>query len=170
VARRHGDGGRPLIGLFVDYVSWRWIFLFMLPLGLVALAIANIIPELPLPAVRPPIDYAGATLLVTWVTALVLVTRFGGTTYPWFSTRIIGLGIVAVVGFAWFVRCELRAAEALVPPRLFREPVFVIGMVSQVLMGFVLVGVAIMAPLYLQFVKGLGATDSGLLTIPLTSA
>jgi EmrB/QacA subfamily drug resistance transporter len=159
----------PLVGgFFVDYVSWRWIFLFMLPFGVAALAVSNLTPEIPRPAVRPAIDYAGAALLVTWVTALVLITRFGGTTYPWLSPRILGLGVVVVVGFALFVRCERRAAEAVLPPRLFHEPVFVVGVVSQVLMGFVLVGVAIMAPLYLQFVKGVGATDSGLLTIPLT--
>jgi MFS family permease len=66
------------------------------------------------------------------------------------------------------VRCELRARDALMPPRLFREPVIVAGALSQVLMGFVLVGVTIMVPLYLQFVKGVGATNSGLLTLPLT--
>jgi EmrB/QacA subfamily drug resistance transporter len=159
----------PLIGgLFVDYVNWRFIFLFLLPFGVAGLLISNITPDIPRPSVRPSIDYLGALLLVTWVTALVLITRFGGTTYAWTSGRIIGLGALTIITFALFVRCELRAAEALVPPRLFKEPVFVIGAVSQTLMGFVLVGVAIMTPLYLQFVKGVGATDSGLLTIPLT--
>jgi EmrB/QacA subfamily drug resistance transporter len=159
----------PLVGgLFVDYVSWRWIFLFMLPLGLAALAIANITPELPRPTERKPIDYTGAALLVIWVTALVLITRFGGTTYSWTSSRILALGVLGLVTLVLFVRCELRAPEALVPPRLFRERVFVIGAASQVLLGFVLVGITIMAPLYLQFVKGVSATDSGVLTIPLT--
>jgi EmrB/QacA subfamily drug resistance transporter len=159
----------PLVGgLFVDYVSWRWIFLFMLPFGVAALFVSNITPELPRPTERHPIDYAGAALLVAWVTALVLITRFGGTTYSWTSAPIVGLGVLALAAFALFVRCELHAPEALVPPRLFREPVFVIGAASQVLMGFVLVGISIMTPLYLQFVKGVSATNSGLLTIPLT--
>jgi EmrB/QacA subfamily drug resistance transporter len=159
----------PLVGgLFVDYVSWRWIFLFMLPLGCAALLISNLTPEVPRAGERHPIDHAGAVLLVVWVTALVLLTRWGGATYPWLSWRIVGLAVLAAAGFGLFLHCELRAPEALVPPRLFREPVFVVGVVSQMLMGFVLVGVTIMAPLYLQFVKGVDATDSGVLTIPLT--
>jgi EmrB/QacA subfamily drug resistance transporter len=159
----------PLVGgIFVDYVSWRWIFLFMLPLGVAALVIANGTPELPRDPGRRSIDYTGAALLVTWVTALVLIARFGGSTYPWTSPRIAVLALVGTLAFALFVRCERHADEALLPPRLFRERVFVVGAASQALMGAALVCVGIMAPLYLQFVKGVGATDSGALTIPLT--
>jgi EmrB/QacA subfamily drug resistance transporter len=159
----------PLIGgLFVDYVSWRWIFFFMLPLGLASLFVSNLVPEIPRAAIRPHVDYAGSFLLVVWVTALVLITRFGGATYPWLSPEIGALALLTAVTFGLFVRCQFRAPEALVPPRLFNDRVFVAGYVSQLLMGFVLVGVTIMAPLYLQFVKGAGATNAGLLTIPLT--
>ena len=159
----------PLVGgLFVDYVSWRWIFFFMLPLGLVSLYVSNLVPERARAAERPYIDYAGSALLVIWVTGLVLITRLGGSTYHWLSPQIGALTLLTVVAFGLFVRCQFRAPEALVPPRLFRDRVFVAGYTSQLLMGFVLVGVTIMAPLYLQFVKGAGATNSGLLTIPLT--
>lgn len=159
----------PLIGgVFVDYVSWRWIFFFMLPFGVAALAISNITPEIERERTRPHIDFAGAGLLVVWVTSLVLITRFGGSSYAWLSPQIGALTVLTAVSFVLFVRCELRARDALMPPRLFREPVIVAGALSQVLMGFVLVGVTIMVPLYLQFVKGVGATNSGLLTLPLT--
>jgi MFS family permease len=139
----------------------------MLPFGVAALAIANITPEAVRTRRRHRIDYGGGALLVAWVTALVLVTRLGGTTFPWRSWQIAALLFACGASLGWFVRCERRAPEAMIPARLFRERVFVTAAMSQLLVGFVLIGVTIMAPLYLQFVLEVNATRSGLLTMPI---
>ncbi len=64
-------------GFFTDYLSWRWVFYINLPIGIVALAVTSIVLRLPFRRQQHRIDYLGAALLVTGVTALLLVTVWG---------------------------------------------------------------------------------------------
>jgi EmrB/QacA subfamily drug resistance transporter len=76
----------PLLGgLFVDQLSWRWVFYVNLPVGAAALAV--IAARLPATerAERRPVDVLGAALLTVSAAAVVLVTSWGGTEYAWDS-------------------------------------------------------------------------------------
>ena len=161
----------PLLGgIFVDQLSWRWVFYVNLPIGAVALAV--ILTNLHLPTERAParVDYLGAALLGAAVTCVLLVTTWGGRQYAWDSVDVLGLALAAVALLSAFVAQERRAAEPILPLRLFREPVFVIVSAVLFLTTLAFFTVVVFMPVFFQAVTGASATESGLLLLPLLLA
>jgi EmrB/QacA subfamily drug resistance transporter len=158
----------PLLGgLFVDHLTWRWVFYVNLPIGAVALAVISSALHLPAPeASRPRIDYLGAALLAAGLSAVLLVTVWGGQQYAWGSAQIIGLAAAAVVLLAAFAAQERRAPEPILPLRVFRDPVFDVVAVVLLLTTCAFFAAVVFMPLFLQIVTGASATQSGLLLLP----
>jgi EmrB/QacA subfamily drug resistance transporter len=161
----------PLIGgLITDNLSWRWIFYVNVPVGIVALLITSRALNLPYRRIPHTVDYLGSAMIAAAASCLLLVAIWGGTVYPWNSIEIVGLATAGIVLLALFLRQELRTAEPIIPPRLWKNPVFSVASTLEFLVGFALFGSITFLPVYLQTVGGHSATNSGLLILPLMAA
>ena len=158
----------PLLGgFFVEHLTWRWIFYVNLPIG--ALALAVIAAVLPASAARRShaIDWLGTALMATGVSCLILFLSLGGTSQPWGSAQSIALGVGGLALTVLFVLAERRAAEPILPLKLFSNRVFAVASAIGFVVGFGLFGAVTFLPLFLQVVNGASATGSGLQLVPL---
>ncbi|MGW4238203.1 MFS transporter [Streptomyces sp. NPDC004749] len=158
----------PLLGGFLtQHLSWRWVFYVNLPLGVVALLVIASALRLPASTARHTIDYLGTFLIASLATCLVLIASLGGTTWAWGSGEIIGLALLAAVLLVLLVRAERRAAEPVLPLRLFRIRTFALVAVISFVVGFAMFGAMTYLPTFLQVAQGVTPTASGVRMLPM---
>lgn len=154
-------------GVITDTLGWRWLFLIAIPIGLAAIVVIARFLDLPHQPRKAVIDTWGIITLAIGLTATLLATSWGGSSYPWTSPQ--GLGLFAAGGafLAAFVLIELRVEEPVIPLRLFTSSIFTFANLAAFGVSMVMFGAIIYIPVYAQGVLGVNAATSGLITLPL---
>jgi EmrB/QacA subfamily drug resistance transporter len=159
----------PLLGGFiVDHLSWRWVFLVNVPIGIAALIVTSRVLKLPHQRVEQRLDLLGAALLVAGVTALLLVTAWGGVEHAWTSPLIVALALGGGTLSLLFVLRQRATTQPIIPPRLFASRTFSLITIGGFVVGAAMFGSIVFLPVFFQLVTGVSATEAGLLLIPLT--
>lgn len=163
----------PLLGGFLvdsDWLGWRWCFYVVVPFAVVSFIVIQKVLKLPKVKRSTSIDIWGATTITASASGLMLLLTLGGVEFEWNSFWTYFLAAITLLMLALAVVAERTARNPILPPRLFRNRTFVLTSLASLFVGMAMFGAMIYLPQYLQIVKGLSPTESGLMTLPMVIA
>ena len=159
----------PLVGaLLTESASWRWIFFMNLPFGAAAAFMVGRFLVDRLQAGEAVIDYVGAALLMSAVSALMLALNQTGVTDATLGRGLVCAlyGLAVVLGVA-FVVMERRTPQPILPLSLLGNRMVATTTFSGTLLGVAIFGALAFVPLYVQAALGRSAREAGGVLTPL---
>ena len=162
--------GPTIGGVLTQYLSWHWIFIINVPIGIVAVLLgAKVIPEMAGPAALTGFDRTGAGLIFVGLASLLYVVSEGESA-GWTSPAIVALALVAIITLGWFVRHELCTEDPLLDLRLFKNKNFLLANLLLSLVFFSFAGINYLLPFYLKYVRNYDTSSAGLILTALSFA
>lgn len=162
--------GGPLLGGVItdtDWLGWRWCFYVGVPFALIALLVLQKTLKLPVVKRDVKVDWTGAFFISAAVSLLLVWVTFAGDKYAWLSWQTYAMtGGAAALGVIFLIT-ESRAAEPIIPLRLFRNRTITLASLASLFVGVAMFAGTVFFSQYFQLARGESPTMSGVMTIPM---
>lgn len=153
--------GPVLGGLFVEYISWKFVFWVNVPLGILSMAGIGLFLNERIDKKKSSIDYAGAMFMLIAISLLMIVLVEGGVRWSWTSWEVAALLAVACCFFILFIFQENRADDPMMPLSLWKNRSILLANVTSLTTGMMLMGISTFLPTFVQGVMGKSAMVAG---------
>ncbi|MFE9453061.1 MFS transporter [Streptomyces sp. NPDC006739] len=162
-------GGPLLGGVITDtsWLGWRWCFYVGVPFAVIALIVLQKTLHLPVVKRDVKVDWGGAFLISAAVSLLLVWVTFAGDKYDWLSWQTYTMVAGSIVLGALFVFVESRAAEPIIPLRLFRNRTITLASLASLFVGIAMFTGTVFFSQYFQLARDKSPTMSGVMTIPM---
>ncbi len=158
----------PVVGgLLVQYISWHWIFLVNIPIGILALVVTQaVVTENKDQSGNVALDLPG-TILITGAIAALTYSLIEAGERGWNDSVIIaGFALAGVLGVA-FAIVESKVEKPMVPLSFFKSKTFTGANIDAFAISFLIAGLAFFGTLYMQNVLGYSPVRAGMTMIPM---
>lgn len=148
-------------GLIVQFADWSWVFWCNIPIGILSTMLVSLYLHEPVEKKKRALDINGAWMLFSATSLVMVLLIFGGVEWPWQSPVTYGLGVLALLLLAVFIRWEKRVQEPIMPLFLWKHPFIAVSNAASLTTGIVLMGISAFLPTYVQGVMELSPTAAG---------
>lgn len=157
--------GPTIGGIIIDLYNWRVIFEFLAIITFIILILAVLFANFELETQDYPLDFASLILSILFCSGLMI--GFSNIAEFSFSlTHVILPIVIGIVSLAIFVKRQNKIEKPLINLTVLKNKYFVYGTVFAALLYFMMCGINVMVPLFVQNVAYYSPTESGLILFP----
>jgi len=155
--------GPTVGGLLVDNLSWQWIFIINIPVGILSLILIPIfVNDTTRKRKKENVDFLGVFFLVCWLFSMQVVLD-KGQQYGWFDcTWIYWLSVFSLFSMFTFIIWEIEIKEPIVNLKVFKNLNFFVGTILGILVNSMVCATIILLPLFYQGLLNYTASDTGI--------